>query len=107
MKKPLTERQRQVYEFIRGRALRGVPSPTVREMCSHFGIRSPNGIASHLRALEKKGLIVRDTRQARNIALTENPMAIATNIIRRVHDSGAELPEDLFRDIDSFLQVTP
>jgi repressor LexA len=31
----------------------------VREIAAEFGIRSPNGVVAHLRALEKKGFIKR------------------------------------------------
>lgn len=69
----LTDRQRKIYEFIRGKILgRGLP-PTIREIGNAFGIDSPNGVMCHLRALEKKGLIHRDTKSARAIQLIDYP----------------------------------
>lgn len=55
--RPMTPRQAEVLEFIRANS--GMYGPTVREIAAQFGIRSPNGVVSHLRALEKKGVIRR------------------------------------------------
>jgi repressor LexA len=67
----LTERQREIYEFIRSKIeTRGFP-PTVREIGLAFRIQSPNGVMCHLNALVKKGLIVRTGGQARAIQLVD------------------------------------
>jgi len=55
----LTERQRAIYEFIlRFRKENGC-SPSIPEIQREFGIRSPNGVAGHLKALQAKGWIQR------------------------------------------------
>src|SRR5690242_9985948 len=69
----LTPRQREIYLFLRTYVgERGYP-PTVRELCHRFDVNSPNGIVSHLRALEKKGAITRDRAVARGIRVAEEP----------------------------------
>ena len=45
--------------------------PTVREIGAGFKIRSPNGVMCHLKALEKKGLITRESHMSRAIQLCE------------------------------------
>ena len=71
----LTGRQRSIFGFVQGRILaRGVP-PTVREIGTRFGIRSPNGVVCHLKALEKKGLINRDAALSRGIRVVPFPLA--------------------------------
>ncbi len=61
----LTERQRHVLDFISDSIRkRGYP-PTLREIGSHFGIRSTNGVNDHLRALEKKGFLHREDLKSR------------------------------------------
>jgi repressor LexA len=61
----LTERQRNVLDFISDSIRkRGYP-PTLREIGSHFGIRSTNGVNDHLRALEKKGFLHREDLKSR------------------------------------------
>jgi len=70
----LTDRQRQVLDFISDSIRkRGYP-PTLREIGSHFGIRSTNGVNDHLRALEKKGFLHREDLKSRALRpiFTEN-----------------------------------
>ena len=70
MKSTLTDRQRAVYEFIRDKIQNRGYGPTVREISREFGIKSPNGVVCHLKALEKKGLITREPNMSRAIELT-------------------------------------
>ena len=65
----LTERQREVYEFIRDKIRSRGYGPTVREIGLQFNISSPNGVMCHLKALEKKGLITREPNMSRAIML--------------------------------------
>lgn len=67
----LTDRQAAVLDFIREQSAdKGFP-PTVREIAQHFGIRSPNGVMCHLRALQKKGAIVREPGVSRAIRVSD------------------------------------
>src|SRR5881396_175330 len=68
----LTERQREVYEFIREKIEKRGYGPTVREIGEAFDIKSPNGVMCHLKALEKKGLIIREGFSARAIQLVDH-----------------------------------
>lgn len=66
----LTDRQFQVFDFIRDKIVNRGYGPTVREIGQQFDISSPNGVMCHLRALEKKGLIIRDKKKSRAIELS-------------------------------------
>jgi repressor LexA len=68
----LTERQKEIYQFIRLKIESRGYGPTVREIGEAFGIRSPNGVMCHLKALEKKGLITREEHSARAIQLVDH-----------------------------------
>src|SRR5215470_11741069 len=68
----LTERQREIYDFIREKIESRGYGPTVREIGLGFDIKSPNGVMCHLKALEKKGLIKRTGFQARAIQLVDH-----------------------------------
>jgi repressor LexA len=68
----LTERQREIYEFIRNKIESRGYGPTVREIGLAFDIKSPNGVMCHLKALEKKGLIKREGFSARAIQLLDH-----------------------------------
>lgn len=70
----LTERQQAVYQFIRDKIRGRGYGPTVREIGENFAIRSPNGVMCHLKALERKGLIVREPNMSRAIQLTGEPV---------------------------------
>jgi repressor LexA len=67
--KALTRRQRQILEFIVDHVEREGFPPTLREMGRHFGIRSPNGVRDHIRALERKGYIAKGPEKSRAIRL--------------------------------------
>jgi len=71
----LTDRQHAVYLFIRDKILHRGYGPTVREIGLQFGIRSPNGVMCHLKALERKGLIQREPNMSRAIQLSAEPLA--------------------------------
>ncbi len=68
MKGP-TPKQRQVLDYIRDAIDSGQPTPCVREMRDHFGLRSTRAVCDRLDALEKKGLIDRDPGKARSVRL--------------------------------------
>ncbi len=68
----LTERQREIYEFIKEKIEGRGYGPTVREIGQAFDIRSPNGVMCHLKALEKKELIKREGFSARAIQLLDH-----------------------------------
>jgi repressor LexA len=70
----LTERQKDVYEFVRDKIRNRGYGPTVREIGDHFHISSPNGVMCHLKALEKKGLITREPNMSRAIQLSAEPI---------------------------------
>src|SRR6185295_7298963 len=69
--KYLTERQRDILNFIKEfQNERGV-APTHREICDHFGFSSYGTVYKHLSLLQKKGLIKRDWNQKRGVEVVE------------------------------------
>jgi len=72
MPSELTDRQQSVYDMLRDLIVKRGYGPTVREIGEHFGIKSPNGVMCHLRALERKGLITRSPNKSRAIELTQS-----------------------------------
>lgn len=66
----LTQRQRDVFDFIAESIGANGYGPTVREIADQFEIASPNGVVCHLHALEKKGLITRKENRSRAIQLS-------------------------------------
>src|SRR6266545_8103883 len=68
----LTERQREIYDFIKHKIESRGYGPTVREIGLGFKIKSPNGVMCHLKALEHKGFIKREGFSARAIMLVDH-----------------------------------
>ncbi|MCU1231103.1 MAG: lexA [Acidobacteria bacterium] len=84
--KYLTERQRDILEFIRGFQKEHGVAPTHREICDHFGFSSYGTVYKHLSLLEKKGLIRRDWNQKRGVELVEKaePAAASSRGVREL-----------------------
>ncbi len=71
--KELTKRQQQILDYIYDYAREAGYPPTIRQIGAFFGIKSPNGVADHLKALEKKGEIRLHKNTARGIELLKSP----------------------------------
>ncbi len=77
MHKPtLTFRQQEIYDFLREKIVTRGYGPTVREIGLRFEIKSPNGVMCHLKALEKKGMISRESHMSRAIQLSNPPQPV-------------------------------
>ena len=71
----LTERQRQILDFLTKYAdAHGYP-PTVREIGEAVGLASPSTVHAHLANLERAGLLKRDPTKPRAIELRREPKA--------------------------------
>ncbi len=65
----LTQRQKEILEYIEGyQAERGI-SPTQREIRDYFGYSSYGTVYKHLRLLQEKGFLQRDRNQKRGLQL--------------------------------------
>jgi repressor LexA len=74
----LTDRQRQVLEFIDTEVRRKGYPPSVREIGEAVGLSSPSTVHAHLGALQDKGYIHRDPTKPRALELTYEPTSGAT-----------------------------
>jgi repressor LexA len=62
----LTAKQQKIYNYIiKHIETKGFP-PAIRDICTEFGISSPNGVMCHLKALEAKGYINRVQKHKNN-----------------------------------------
>jgi repressor LexA len=64
-KRDLTDRQRQILDFIKAEVRHKGFQPTVRDIGEAVGLSSSSTVHSHLAALEAKGLIRRDPSKPR------------------------------------------
>ena len=91
----LTDRQKEVLEFISRSILeRGYP-PTLREIGEHMGIRSTNGVNDHLKALEKKGYLQREDLKSRALRPIGTPGSVADRADGSTKGRGPRVDEDM------------
>lgn len=67
----LTKRQQEVYDFLKDYHQSTGLMPSTREIQKHFKFASQTAAVSHLRALEKKGVIQKHAFKARALVLPE------------------------------------
>jgi len=68
----LTKRQIELLDFLRSHHHTTGLMPTTREIQSHFGFASQTAAVTHLRALERKGVIQRLAGKARAVVFPED-----------------------------------
>lgn len=89
VRRPLTARQREVLNFVRGFAVNHGYPPTVREIGEHFGF-VPRSVFDHLKALERKGYLRRRSSKARSLEILDGggsplrPRGVEVPIVGRV-----------------------
>lgn len=69
--KALTERQRQVLEFIQGKQQSEGLVPTHRDIAAHFRFHSPNAALAHVKALLAKGVLKNLPGRARSLQVVD------------------------------------
>ena len=94
MPERLTQRQRDILDFISTSIDRRGYPPTLREIGEHFGIQSTNGVNDHLKALEKKGFLAREGLKSRAMRPT-GPTASGTGKIVPPSSLGIRLGEEM------------
>ena len=68
----ITDKQREILEYIKKEILnRGYP-PTVRDICEAVNLKSTSSVHSHLETLEKNGYIRRDPTKPRAIEIVDD-----------------------------------
>lgn len=67
----LTQRQREVLDFIQTAQEREGMAPTLREIARHFGFQSATAAADHVRALRNKGVLGGVPRRARALRVVQ------------------------------------
>lgn len=71
MKAKLTQRQQQVLAYLKNEVRNTGVMPSTRDIQAEFGFASQTAAMSHLRALERKGVIERRQRKARAISFPD------------------------------------
>ena len=103
---PLTDRQKQIYEFLSVSVREKGYAPSIPEIGQRFKIASTRGVFDHLQALERKGYIKRVGKRAIEIVSQSGrsalPQAKEIPIVGRVRAGAPVLAEE---NIEGFLTV--
>jgi repressor LexA len=101
----LTPRQEKALRFVRDFLRRRGYAPSVREVAAALRIGTPKGAADHLKALERKGYLVRDARRSRALRVVDaagGPRGIP--LVGRVAAGSPILAEE---NVEERLDVAP
>jgi repressor LexA len=104
----LTDRQRQILDFLKSYVDDHGYPPTVREIGEAVGLASPSTVHAHLANLERAGLLKRDPTKPRAIELRREPKAVPVSDVHRlplvgeVAAGGPLLAED---NVEEYLAV--
>lgn len=78
MKNKLTDRQKEIFNFIKDFIDENGFPPTLREIASHFNMASTFGVKRHLDALKKKGFLSVESFASRAISITKGIEGLST-----------------------------
>ena len=81
----LTDRQREIWDFLVDYADRHGYPPTVREIGEAVGLASPSTVHAHLANLERAGLLRRDPTKPRALELTGQRRKEPSRFASEVH----------------------
>jgi len=79
MPEVLTQRQREILDYLKHMLREKAYPPTVREIGLAIGLSSSSTVQNHLNTLERKGYIRRDPAKSRAIELVESEKEGAGN----------------------------
>jgi DNA-binding MarR family transcriptional regulator len=68
--KPLTRKQRRVFDFVRVYIMTQGCPPTLEAICQHFGLTSFSTASEHLDTLQEKGWITREHNKVGTLQIT-------------------------------------
>lgn len=109
MKKPLTDKERAILEFvISATRLNGYP-PSVRDICAETGIKSTSTVFSYIKRLEEKGYLEKEDGKSRSIR-TKADLAERNSIrVPLIGDVAAGLPILASEDLsgEEYIDFTP
>lgn len=98
----LTDRQQLILRFMAKFWRENHSPPTIRQIQEYTGIKSANGVFSHIKSMAKKGAIVQINGHWM-AADTHGSFAGAIDLLRRLER--VPLDPALRADIDAFLKV--
>lgn len=100
----LYRKQREVLEFLKQFVASHGFAPTIRELASGVGLKSPATVEEHLQALECKGVITRIKGKKRAISISPKFSNLPENRIPIIGQIAAGEPIEAIQDHQSYVQ---
>lgn len=98
----LTEKEKNVYEFIKKRLENGF-APTVREICAEFGFKSTSTAHRYIKSLAENGFLEKGNNQNRAIRIAGRG-AVRVPVVGTVT---AGVPITAIEDITDYISFRP
>lgn len=100
----LTERERKVYEYIRGMLDKNGYSPSVRDIQNAIGIKSTSTVHSYIERLESKGYIKREQGKSRTLRTDGGESESSTVKVPIVGQVAAGLPILATENLEGYIE---
>ena len=105
MSNPRGESQEKIFAYINKVVkAKGYP-PSVREICEATGLRSTSTVHAHLKRLERRGMITRDSMKPRAISLPMNIQPTDTVTVPVVGRVTAGTPILASENIEEYISI--
>ena len=104
----ITDKQREILEYIKEMILKKGYPPAVREICEAVHLKSTSSVHSHLESLEKNGYIRRDPTKPRTIEILDDDFALTRRELVNVPVIGtvaAGVPILAEQNIEDYLPI--
>ena len=104
----MTDKQREILEYIKEMILKKGYPPAVREICEAVHLKSTSSVHSHLESLEKNGYIRRDPTKPRTIEILDDDFALTRRELVNVPVIGtvaAGVPILAEQNIEDYLPI--
>ena len=104
----ITDKQREILEYIKEMILKKGYPPAVREICEAVHLKSTSSVHSHLESLEKNGYIRRDPTKPRTIEILDDDFALTRRELVNVPVIGtvaAGVPILAEQNIEDYLTI--
>lgn len=98
----LSEREKEIFDFIKSYSRKNGYPPTIREICSGLKKKSTKGVFFHLIKLERKGYIERLKGLSRGIRIKRSLMVETVPLLGNISAGKPILSEENFEDIFLF-----
>lgn len=99
--KALSKSQQKIFDYLKNSSLEG-RVPSVREICDGVGLSSTSTVHHHLKALEEKGLIVREHGVNRCIQIAGEEKSASVPVLGKV---AAGNPIVAVEDVECYVPV--